>query len=89
VAVARALATSPRLILADEPTGNLDHVAGRAVIDALIEITDATGAALVVSTHDPEFAARLAIRWEMTDGRLRTDGYPRQHRSTREEPCSA
>ena len=87
VAVARALATSPQLILADEPTGQLDHIAGREVIDALIETANATGAALVVSTHDPEFASRLEHRWDMTDGCLRTDNVD-QPRSVREEPCS-
>ena len=70
VAVARALAGRPRLILADEPTGQLDHRAGAAVVDALLETADALGAALVVATHDPLVAGRLTARWSMTDGRL-------------------
>ena len=53
----------------------------------LIETANATGAALVVSTHDPEFASRLEHRWDMTDGCLRTDNVD-QPRSVREEPCS-
>jgi ABC-type lipoprotein export system ATPase subunit len=70
VAVARVLASSPRLILADEPTGQLDHVTGAHVIDVLLDTAAEIGAALVVSTHDPVVANRLAIRWEMVDGRL-------------------
>lgn len=72
VAVARAVATSPRLILADEPTGQLDHAAAGKVIDVLIEVADQAGAALVVSTHDPLVASRLSTRWVMHEGRLQT-----------------
>lgn len=68
VAVARALAGTPRLILADEPTGQLDHVAGALVVDALLHAATALGAALVVSTHDPKVAERLAGSWSMSDG---------------------
>jgi ABC-type lipoprotein export system ATPase subunit len=70
-AAARVLASRPRLILADEPTGQLDHVNGLLTVGALIETARETGAALVVSTHDPEVAALLPRRWEMSDGRLR------------------
>jgi putative ABC transport system ATP-binding protein len=70
VAVARVLAGHPRLILADEPTGQLDHVTGAGVIDALVESAAHLGAALVVTTHDPRIAARFDVRWEMADGRL-------------------
>jgi ABC-type lipoprotein export system ATPase subunit len=70
VAVARVLAGQPRLILADEPTGQLDHEHGATVVDALLEAADATGAALVVATHDPRVAGRLPQRWSMADGRL-------------------
>jgi putative ABC transport system ATP-binding protein len=70
VAVARVLASAPRLILADEPTGQLDHATGRQVIDVLLAAATRTGAALVVSTHDPEVAARLGRRWAMADGSL-------------------
>jgi ABC-type lipoprotein export system ATPase subunit len=72
VAVARALAGRPRLILADEPTGQLDHATGAAVVDALLETAAALGAALVVATHDPRVADRLSTRWTMDDGRLVT-----------------
>ncbi|MGW5659493.1 ABC transporter ATP-binding protein [Streptomyces sp. NPDC003758] len=70
VAVARVLAQSPRLILADEPTGRLDHATGGRVLDALLTAADHTGAALVVTTHDPAVAARLTTRRAMRDGRL-------------------
>ncbi|MFI1031480.1 ABC transporter ATP-binding protein [Streptomyces sp. NPDC020951] len=70
VAVARVLAQAPRLILADEPTGRLDHATGARVLDALIAAADRTGAALVVTTHDPAVAARLTVRRSMRDGRL-------------------
>ncbi|WP_055523681.1 ABC transporter ATP-binding protein [Streptomyces graminilatus] len=70
VAVARVLAQEPRLILADEPTGRLDHATGARVLDALLVAADRTGAALVVTTHDPAVAARLTVRRAMRDGRL-------------------
>ena len=70
VAVARALAGHPRLILADEPTGQLDHASGTLVIDALIEAATALGAALIVNTHDRAIAERFEVRWSMAGGRL-------------------
>ena len=70
VAVARVLADRPRLILADEPTGQLDHATGLDVIDALLTAADLTGAALVVNTHDPLIANQLPRRWSMTAGQL-------------------
>ncbi|WP_443732131.1 ABC transporter ATP-binding protein [Solirubrobacter ginsenosidimutans] len=70
VAVARALVRGPRMILADEPTGQLDHVSAERVIDVLLAAADHAGAALVVSTHDPVVAARLDTRWKMASGRL-------------------
>jgi putative ABC transport system ATP-binding protein len=74
VAVARALAARPRLILADEPTGQLDATTAQHTIDALLAAAEATGAALVITTHDPRVAARMAQRWQMHAGRLTTDG---------------
>jgi ABC-type lipoprotein export system ATPase subunit len=70
VAVARVLASRPRLILADEPTGQLDHETGAHVIEVLLETAEELGAALVVTTHDPAVAQRFADRWQMADGRL-------------------
>jgi ABC-type lipoprotein export system ATPase subunit len=71
VAVARVLAGAPRLILADEPTGQLDADHADEVIDLLIEAADASGAGLVIATHDPHVARRLTTTWTMDDGRLR------------------
>jgi ABC-type lipoprotein export system ATPase subunit len=70
VAVARALAGRPRLLLADEPTGQLDRASGAAVVDALLAAVAHSGAALMVATHDPAVSGRLGERWEMHSGRL-------------------
>jgi ABC-type lipoprotein export system ATPase subunit len=70
VAVARALAGSPQLIVADEPTGQLDHAAAADVLSALEASAAASGAALIVSTHDRTVSSRFACRWTMSDGRL-------------------
>jgi ABC-type lipoprotein export system ATPase subunit len=69
-AVARALAGEPSLILADEPTGQLDSVNGAAVVDVLLAASDHVGCALVISTHDLKVAARVPERWEMHSGEL-------------------
>jgi putative ABC transport system ATP-binding protein/lipoprotein-releasing system ATP-binding protein len=76
VAVARALAGTPDLMLADEPTGQLDRETGAGVIDVLLAAADRSGAGLVVATHDPSVAARLARRWQMRSGRLELDREP-------------
>lgn len=72
VAVARVLVGSPRLILADEPTGQLDRRNADAVAEVLLHVASRHGAALVVATHDPRVADRLATRWTVADGRLST-----------------
>jgi len=70
VAVARALAGEPVLILADEPTGQLDRATGAIVVDALLAAVECVGAALVVSTHDATVADRLPTCWQMHSGQL-------------------
>jgi predicted ABC-type transport system involved in lysophospholipase L1 biosynthesis ATPase subunit len=70
VAVARALMNRPRLLLADEPTGNLDERTGEAVIDLLLGICAETGTALVLVTHNPAHAARAGRRLGLHDGVL-------------------
>lgn len=60
VALARALAICPRLLLADEPTGALDHTTGIRVMDVIAEHAARTGAAVIVATHDPEVAMRFS-----------------------------
>lgn len=70
VAVARALASSPQVVFADEPTGNLDGKAGAMVADMLFAIAKERGATLVVVTHDLEMAKRADRIVEMRDGRV-------------------
>ena len=67
VAIARAIAASPSLILADEPTGNLDAVSGKAVMDALLSLNQ-QGKTLVLITHDPTLAKIAPRRLVITDG---------------------
>jgi putative ABC transport system ATP-binding protein len=70
VAIARALVTDPRVILADEPTGNLDTTTGEEVMDLLERLNAERGVALVVITHDLEVAARAPHRIRLRDGVL-------------------
>jgi putative ABC transport system ATP-binding protein len=71
VALARASAAGPKLLLADEPTGNLDAETGRQVIDLLFDLAGRHGATLLLITHDPALASRCSRGVEMLDGRLR------------------
>ena len=70
VALARATATKPRLLLADEPTGNLDGANGAAIMDLLFGLRDAHGSTLVLVTHAPDLAARCDRVISLSDGRL-------------------
>ncbi len=70
VAIARALVVGPRVILADEPTGNLDSQTGADVIDLLAGLASSHGATVVVATHDADLAARAPRRLAMRDGKL-------------------
>ena len=71
VALARALAPGPRLLFADEPTGNLDAANARQVSDLVFALAAETGAALVLATHDLELAGRADRIAAMSDGRMR------------------
>jgi ABC-type lipoprotein export system ATPase subunit len=70
VAVARALATRPLLLLADEPTGQLDSATAEEVITTLVAALREIGAAAVVATHDPHVARRFDAIWQMAGGKL-------------------
>jgi len=69
-AVARALVTQPKCILADEPTGNLDRHTAHAVFDLLLEMNQSQNVALIVVTHDLELAAKLKRQYKLIDGKL-------------------
>ena len=74
-AIARALVGQPALVLADEPTGNLDSVSGARILDLLLEL-HATGVTIAVITHDREVADRLGRRITLRDGRIEDDLVP-------------
>jgi ABC-type lipoprotein export system ATPase subunit len=84
VAIARALAQRPRLLLADEPTGQLDQHTAAHVVEVLMDVASEMEAALVVSTHDPAVADRLDQHWPVADGRLTVT-----RRDARDATCSA
>ncbi|MBJ7549411.1 ABC transporter ATP-binding protein [Marinomonas ostreistagni] len=71
VAIARAFASAPKILFADEPTGNLDSKNGALVEDLLFELNQKQGTTLVVVTHDPELAARCDRQIEIHDGELK------------------
>ena len=70
VAIARVLATAPKLVLADEPTGNLDEASAAVVLDLLLELVGETDAALLMVTHSAQLAARMERRLNLQAGRL-------------------
>lgn len=70
VALARAFAPDPRLLLADEPTGNLDSATGREALDLLIDLRERAGVTLVLVTHDPQVAALAQRRIHLRAGRI-------------------
>jgi len=68
VALARAWINSPEIVLADEPTGNLDSHTGEEIIELLCALRAETNATLLIATHDPKVAARAPKVIELTDG---------------------
>jgi putative ABC transport system ATP-binding protein len=70
VAIARALINQPTLLLADEPTGNLDHVTGGKILDMLMEIRRERSQTMIVVTHDEETAKRADRVIRLMDGRV-------------------
>jgi ABC-type lipoprotein export system ATPase subunit len=80
VAIARALAGEPRLILADEPTGNLDSARSREIVELLRSIAHDRGAGVLLVTHDSEVAALADQRYVLRDGRLSQERAPADRR---------
>ena len=72
VAIGRTLAANPRLVLADEPTGNLDETSGDTVLNLMLGLVADAGAALLMVTHSPRLAARLDARLHLSAGRVRS-----------------
>jgi len=73
VALARAIAPKPKLLLADEPTGNLDHDTGERIIELLFRLREQVGATLLLITHDPSLARRCDRTLRMADGLIVSD----------------
>jgi putative ABC transport system ATP-binding protein len=73
VAIARAIVGRPAIVLADEPTGNLDSVAGAAIMELLLDLNRADGATIAVITHDRDLASALPRQIWIRDGRIERD----------------
>src|SRR4029077_13539491 len=76
VALARAFAARPPILLADEPTGNLDGATGRKILEILTALRHREGTTLVLVTHDPAVAALAGRRIHLLDGRVERDEQP-------------
>ncbi len=90
VAVARAFAPQPKILFADEPTGNLDTVTGATIIELLFELNREFGTTLALVTHDPEIAARCTRTIRIASGRIESDsGNPASQSSAAKPPAPA
>jgi len=70
VALARAFVTEPKILMADEPTGNLDGKTGDKVIDLMFDLTKKKGTTLILITHDPKLAKKCSMKIELVDGKV-------------------
>ena len=70
VAIARAIAAKPKLLLADEPTGNLDEITAQSVLDQMLKLVAQTGTALMIVTHSTNIAARMNRQLQLRNGLL-------------------
>jgi putative ABC transport system ATP-binding protein len=84
VAIARAVAGHPAIVLADEPTGNLDSAVGQSILDLLAQLND-EGATIIVVTHEHAVAVAFPRRIHMLDGRITADTVPGRHASAPRE----
>ena len=86
VAVARAFACRPPILLADEPTGNLDSANGRHVMELLLALHRDAGTTLILVTHEPRLASRMERILSLQDGRIASDDCSRDNLTSQEEP---
>jgi putative ABC transport system ATP-binding protein len=70
VAIARAIVTNPRVLLADEPTGNLDSVRSREIMELLVDLNQGLGITIIMVTHESDMAAYAGQRIHFVDGRI-------------------
>jgi putative ABC transport system ATP-binding protein len=88
VAIARSLVLEPEIVLADEPTGNLDHETGSSVLELLLELAHEQGRTVLIVTHDQEVAAKCDRIVTLRDGRIEASG-PAAPRTAVESSSSA
>jgi len=89
VAIARALANGPRVILADEPTGNLDSGTAGEVVGILGRLSDESGVTVLLVTHDEQIARRARRRLRMGDGRIEVSPFAQEQAAPRQRPPRA
>jgi len=89
VAIARALIGSPRLLLADEPTGNLDSSTGASILKLLLHLREEQGMTIIIATHDPQIAASADCIVHLHDGRITKESQAPRHQRPAPHPAAA